>query len=136
MTYHPARQVTGWVGWIWFGGMMMVLAGLFNIITGLAAVLANRIYVQTPNRLLLFDVTTWGWLHLFLGVLVLATGIAVTAGQSWARVVGVILVMLNALTQLTWIAVNPWWSLAVIAVDVLVLYALIVHGSEAKADRP
>ncbi|MEO3798648.1 hypothetical protein [Nonomuraea sp. B1E8] len=113
-----------------------VLAGLFNIITGLAAVLANRIYVQTPNRLLLFDVTTWGWLHLFLGVLVLATGIAVTVGQSWARVVGVILVMLNALTQLTWIAVNPWWSLAVIAVDVLVLYALIVHGSEAKADRP
>ncbi|TYB50763.1 hypothetical protein FXF51_55190 [Nonomuraea sp. PA05] len=134
MTYHHARQVTGWVGWIWFGGMMMVLAGLFNIITGLAAVFANRVYVQTPNRLLLFDVTTWGWLHLALGVLLLATGIAVSVGQTWARMVGVVLVMLNALTQLTWIAVNPWWSLAVIAVDVLVLYALIVHGREAKVD--
>ncbi|MCF6475278.1 hypothetical protein FAF44_43965 [Nonomuraea sp. MG754425] len=134
MTYHHTRQVTGWVGWIWFGGMMMVLSGLFNIITGLTAVFANRVYVQTPNRLLLFDVSTWGWVHLVLGVLVLATGIAVSVGQTWARVVGIVLVMLNALTQLTWIAVNPWWSLAVIAVDVLVLYALIVHGREAKLD--
>ncbi|WP_433515331.1 DUF7144 family membrane protein [Nonomuraea sp. CA-143628] len=134
MTYHQARHVTGWVGWIWFGGMMMVLAGLFNIITGLAAVFANRVYVQTPARLLLFDVTGWGWLHLLFGVLVLATGIAVTLGQDWARLVGIVLVMLNAITQLTWIAVNPWWSLAVIAVDVLVLYALIVHGREAKLD--
>ena len=134
MTYHDARQVTGWVGWIWFGGIMMILAGLFNIITGLAAISANRVYVQTPYRLLLFDVTAWGWIHLLLGVLVLATGIAVSVGQSWARVVGAILVMLNALTQLTWIAVNPWWSLAVIAIDVLVLYALIVHGREARVD--
>ncbi|MCK2216987.1 hypothetical protein MF672_024800 [Actinomadura sp. ATCC 31491] len=135
MTYHHhTREVTGWVGWIWFGGMMMVLAGLFNIITGLAAVFANRVYVQAPNRLLLLDVTGWGWLHLVLGVLVLATGVAVTAGQTWARVAGVVLVMLNALTQLTWIAVNPWWSLAVIAIDVLVLYALIVHGREARLD--
>ncbi|QYC38627.1 hypothetical protein Nocox_05000 [Nonomuraea coxensis DSM 45129] len=134
MTCHHARHVTGWVGWIWFGGMLMILAGLFNIITGFAAVIASRVYVATPARLLVFDVTTWGWVHVVLGVLVLVTGVAVTAGQTWARVVGVILVMLNALTQLTWIAVNPWWSLAVIAVDVLVMYALIVHGREASLD--
>ncbi|PZG18523.1 DUF7144 family membrane protein [Nonomuraea aridisoli] len=134
MAYHHARQVTGWVGWVWFGGMMMILAGLFNIITGLAAIFAERVYVATPSRLLLFDISTWGWLHLILGVLILATGIAVMTGQTWARVVGAVLVMLNALTQLTWIAVNPWWSLAVIAIDVLVLYAIIVHGREARAD--
>ncbi|GAA4963915.1 vacuolar-type H+-ATPase subunit I/STV1 [Nonomuraea thailandensis] len=136
MTFHThhTRPMTGWVGWIWFGGMMMVLAGLFNVITGLTAVFANRIYVQTPNRILLFDLTTWGWLHFAFGLLLLATGIAITVGQAWARVVGVVLVMLNALTQLTWIAVNPWWSLAVIAIDVLVLYALIVHGREAELD--
>jgi hypothetical protein len=132
MTYHQARPVTGWVGWIWFGGMMMILSGLFNIITGLAAAVTRQVYVQTPNRILLFDTTTWGWIHLALGVLILITGIAVTVGQNWARVIGSILVMLNALTQLTWIAVNPWWSLAVIAIDVLVLYAIIVHGREAR----
>lgn len=134
MAYHHARQVTGWVGWIWFGGMMMILAGFFNIITGLAAIFADRVYMPTPARLLLFDVSTWGWLHLILGVLILATGIAVMTGQTWARVAGAVLVMLNALTQLTWIAVNPWWSLAVIAIDVLVLYAIIVHGREARTD--
>ncbi|TDD46373.1 hypothetical protein E1286_21160 [Nonomuraea terrae] len=134
MAYHHARQVTGWVGWIWFGGLMMILAGLFNIITGLAAISAERVYVATPSRLLLFGVSTWGWLHLILGVLILATGVAVMIGQTWARVVGAVLVMLNALTQLTWIAVNPWWSLAVIAIDVLVLYAIIVHGRETRPD--
>ncbi|MEV5895982.1 DUF7144 family membrane protein [Nonomuraea fuscirosea] len=134
MTYHHAPRATGWVGWVWFGGAMMIMAGLFNVITGLAAVFAERVYVQTAARLLIFDVTTWGWVHLILGVLVLATGVAVMVGQNWARVVGVVLVMLNALTQLTWIAVNPWWSLAVIAIDVLVLYALIVHGREARLD--
>ncbi|HEX4813164.1 MAG TPA: hypothetical protein VFV66_10485 [Nonomuraea sp.] len=134
MAYHHARGVTGWIGWIWFAGLMMIMSGLFNIITGLAAVFANRVYVQTPNQILLFDVTTWGWLHVILGVLVLATGVGVMVGRGWARLVGIILVTLNALTQLTWIAVNPWWSLAVIAVDVLVLYALIVHGHEAKLE--
>ncbi|KAB8190650.1 hypothetical protein FH608_034635 [Nonomuraea phyllanthi] len=134
MTYQHTRQVTGWVGWIWFGGMMMILSGFFDIITGLTALLADRVYLQALNRLVLVDVISWGWVHLGLGIVILATGVAVIRGQDWARMVGVILVMLNALTQLTWIAVNPWWSLAVIAVDVLVLYALIVHGREAKLD--
>ncbi|AQZ61849.1 putative integral membrane protein [[Actinomadura] parvosata subsp. kistnae] len=132
MTYHHTRHVSGWVGWIWFAGMLMIIAGVFNIIGGLYAVINDDVYVRTPLRLLFFDVSTWGWLHLIFGVVLLATGLAVSVGQTWARVVAAILVMLNAMTQLTWIGVNPWWSLAVIAVDVLVLYALIVHGREAR----
>ncbi|MFG3438871.1 hypothetical protein ACGF0J_16635 [Nonomuraea sp. NPDC047897] len=133
MTYQARQQhVTGWVGWVWFAGIILILSGLFNAISGLNAIFHRDVYVQTAGSLLVLDVTGWGWIHLLFGVLLIATGIAVSMGQTWARAVAVVLVMLNALTQLTWISVNPWWSLAVIAVDVLVLYALIVHGSEAK----
>ncbi|MFI7450026.1 hypothetical protein ACIBQX_21230 [Nonomuraea sp. NPDC049714] len=135
MTYHHAGRATGWVGWIWFAAMLMIIAGVFNVIGGLYAIINDDVYIRTPLRLLLFDVSTWGWLHLIFGVVLLLTGLAVSVGQTWARVLAVVLVMLNAMTQLTWIGVNPWWSLAVIAVDVLVLYALIVHGREAKELR-
>ncbi|MEU8252158.1 hypothetical protein [Nonomuraea sp. NPDC048916] len=133
MTYQTRQQhITGWVGWVWFAGLMMIMSGLFNAISGLYAIFSGDIYVQTARRLLLFNVTGWGWVHLALGVLLVVAGVAVFGGQIWARIAAVVLVMLNALTQLTWITVNPWWSLAVIAIDVVVLYALIVHGQEAK----
>ncbi|GGO62880.1 DUF7144 family membrane protein [Nonomuraea cavernae] len=129
------RNVTGWVGWVWFAGIIMILSGLFNAITGMYAVIYGDIYVQTARRLLLFDLTGWGWLHLAFGILLIVTGVALTMGQTWARIAAVIIVMLNALSQLMWIAINPWWSLTVIAVDVLVLYALIVHGGESREAR-
>ncbi|MGW7480810.1 DUF7144 family membrane protein [Nonomuraea muscovyensis] len=133
MTYQARQQhITGWVGWVWFAGIMLILSGLFNAVSGLYGIFYRAVYVQAAGSLLVFDVTGWGWIHLLLGLVLIATGIAVSIGQTWARVVAVVLVMLNALTQLIWISVNPWWSLAVIAVDVLVLYALIVHGRETK----
>ncbi|MFI7442797.1 DUF7144 family membrane protein [Nonomuraea indica] len=133
MTYQARQQhVTGWVGWVWFAGIILILSGLFNAISGLYAIFHRDVYIQAAGSLLVFDLTGWGWIHLLLGLALIATGIAVSVGQTWARAVAVVLVMLNALTQLIWISVNPWWSLAVIAVDVLVLYALIVHGREAK----
>lgn len=133
MTYQARQQhVTGWVGWIWFAGIIMILAGLFNAISGLYAIFHRGLYVDVSGRLLVFDATGWGWVHLLLGIVLVATGIAVSVGQEWARVVAIVLVMINAITQLMWLPVNPWWSLAVIAIDVVVLYALIVHGREAK----
>jgi hypothetical protein len=131
MTYH-SRQITGWVGWVWFAGMLMIVSGVFNIIAGLYAVMTGQVYVRTAQHLLFFDVAGWGWLHLVFGIVILLAGLAVCVGQTWARVVAAVLVMINAMTQLAWIGVNPWWSLTVIAIDVLVLYALIVHGGEAR----
>ncbi|MFG1707940.1 hypothetical protein ACFLIM_32505 [Nonomuraea sp. M3C6] len=131
MTYQT-RQVTGWVGWVWFAAMLMIIAGVFNFISGLYAIVNSGLFVGMPARLLLFDVAVWGWVHLIFGIVLFLTGLALTVGQTWARVVAAVLVMLNAMTQLIWITVNPWWSLAVIAVDLLVLYALTVHGREAK----
>ncbi|PZG27466.1 hypothetical protein C1I98_33355 [Spongiactinospora gelatinilytica] len=135
MTYqsgHPRQAITGWVGWVWFAGIILIMVGIFNIVSGLYAIVNSDLYVQTPSRLLLFNLAGWGWIHLIFGVLLLATGIALSIGETWARAVATVLVVINAITQLIWLAVNPWWSLVIIAVDVLVLYAIIVHGREAK----
>ncbi|MEV4095264.1 DUF7144 family membrane protein [Streptosporangium saharense] len=131
---HNTR-VTGWIGWIWFAGVVMIVDGFFNAISGLYAIFNNDLYVQIRDKLLVLNLTGWGWVHLILGILLVVVGITLLMGQSWARVAAIVLVAINAITQMAWLAANPWWSIVVIAVDVVILYALIVHGREAAALR-
>ncbi|MFF4412566.1 hypothetical protein ACFYY8_08545 [Streptosporangium sp. NPDC001559] len=131
---HNTRM-TGWIGWIWFAGVVMIVDGFFNAISGLYAIFNNDLYVQIRDKLLVLNLTGWGWVHLILGILLVAVGITLLMGQEWARMAAIVLVAINAITQMAWLAANPWWSIVVIAVDVVILYALIVHGREAAAVR-
>lgn len=121
-----------WAGWLYFGGAMMVLLGTFNVIEGLVALFNDEYYVATAQGLLVFDITAWGWVHLIIGVIAMAVGIGVFTGAMWARVCGVILCGINAIAQLAFLSAYPVWGILVIALDVLVIWALIVHGDEAK----
>jgi amino acid permease len=121
-----------WLGWLYLGGMVMFMVGAFNAIEGLVALFNDEYYVQTPQGLLLFDITTWGWIHLIIGVAAIAVAIGVFAGAAWARICGVILCGINALTQLLFLSAYPAWAVLVIAFDILVIWALIVHGDEAR----
>ncbi|WP_371783746.1 DUF7144 family membrane protein [Streptosporangium subroseum] len=134
-TSTGAPRITGWVGWVWFAALMMILTGAFNIIYGLVAILRSTFFLETPNNTLLFNLSAWGWIHLILGILLVVAGFAVIAGQTWARAVAVILAMVNAITQMLLFSAYPWWSLLAIAIDVLVIYALIVHGRESEEVR-
>jgi hypothetical protein len=84
---------------------------------------------------LVFDVQNWGWWHLIIGILMVLVAAALFVGQTWARVIAVILVMLNAIGQLVLLPVQPWWSLIVLTLDVLVIYARTVHGRELRVAR-
>ncbi len=113
-----------------FAGVMMIVAGGFQSLTGLAAIFKDGFYVTTPNYLLEFDTTTWGWGHLLLGVLVLFAGIAVLNGQVWGRTIGVILAALSALVNFAFIPYYPFWSMLIIAVDIFIIWALTAHGRD------
>jgi hypothetical protein len=129
-------EMTGWVGWIIFAGVMMFMIGCFSAINGLIGIFKDEYYVVGSNDLVIsVDYTTWGWVHLLLGILIAATGVGAMAGQTWARVVGVGLVALNALVNFAFLSAYPVWSLIIITLDVFVIYALIVHGREAGALR-
>ncbi|KAA9163607.1 hypothetical protein FPZ12_008855 [Amycolatopsis acidicola] len=130
-----ARTRTLWVGWIWFGGAMMILLGIFGVIQGLVALFNDKYYVVGPEGLLVFDLTGWGWVHLILGALAIVAGFALFSGATWARVTAVVLATINAVAQLAFLSAYPVWGTICIALDVLVIWAVIVHGKEVQSDR-
>jgi hypothetical protein len=117
-------------GFIVFAGVMMIMAGGFQTLAGVAALFKDDLYVRTPNYLLEFDTTTWGWIHLLMGLLVLFAGIAVLNGKVWGRTIGVILAVLSALANFAFIPYYPFWSLTVVAVDIFIIWALTAHGRD------
>ena len=133
---HHADEVTGWVGWVMFAGVIMLVAGFFNAIEGLVALLRHS-YYQVPSTGLVIKTSyaTWGWALLISGVIVIAAGFGVMAGRTWARVLGVTLAVLNAVVNMGFVAAYPIWTTITIALDVLVIYALLAHGREARAIR-
>ena len=127
------HEVSSWaVGFVLFAGVMMIMAGAFQAFSGLVALFEDEFYVATRNYLFQFDATTWGWIHLIGGALVAVAGFAVMAGQTWARVVGIILAVLSAIANFTFLPYYPFWAIIIIAVDVFVIWALAVHGRDVK----
>ncbi|KQY46032.1 hypothetical protein [Cellulomonas sp. Root137] len=132
-----AQRVTAWVGWVWFAAFAILVSGLFNIIAGAVAAFSPKTVVSwTPDGIAVVDVSTWGWVHLVLGALLLLVGFALFSGTGWARVTAIVLVILNLLAQFVSLPITPWWSLIAIALDFFILWALTVHGDEvARANR-
>ena len=129
------KPATGWVGWIFLAGVVMVTSGALNAIQGLAALFRDeRYWVTLGGSVLTFDVTAWGWIHLIFGILLVVFGVMLMQGSTLARVVGIVLVALNLVAQFSWSTLYPFWALIVITVDILVLYALVIHGRELDAD--
>lgn len=128
---------TRWAGWGVFAGVMLVIAGVFDLFFGLAAVIGpDSAYLLSPTgTLFLFDIGGWGWWHFISGVLLVLTALAFFAGATWARIVAIVLVVLNAIGQFVLLPVQPWLSLAVLTVDVFIIYALTVHGREFSEAR-
>lgn len=128
-----STRVTGWTGWIVFAAVILLISGVFSAVQGLVALIGpSAYYVLGEGSLWLLDVTGWGWWNLIIGVLLVLVALALVAGQTWARVVAVILVIISAFGQLLLIPAQPWWSLITIAIDVLIIYALTVHGREMR----
>ena len=126
-------QATGWVGWIVFSGILMVMLGMFQAVMGFVALFKDDFYLVARTGLVVsLDYTTWGWVHLLIGILAVCAGFGVLVGQMWARVFGIILALVSAVTNLVFIAAYPVWSTIVIVVDILVIFALSVHGREVK----
>jgi hypothetical protein len=124
-----------WSGWVRFGGIVMVVTGTFSVLEGILALAAPTTYVTIDGAVLAIDLVAWGWLHLVLGVLVLATGVALLGRDvpGWARALGIGLVTVNMIVQLAWLPAYPIWSILVLALDVLVLYALMVTWDDTPA---
>lgn len=107
-----------------FGGVLLVTVGLFQLIEGLSAIVEDDVFLVTSDYLYSFDLTTWGWIHLAVGAVAVVVGLCVLYGQTWARATGILIATVSVVANFAWLPHFPVWSLLVIAVDVLVIWAL------------
>jgi hypothetical protein len=116
-------------GWITFAGIMLTMAGFFNVINGIAAI-ANSNYLA--NQLLFANLDAWGWFFLIWGIIQICVGFAIFSGASWAAIVGVVAAFFNVIAQLSWARTYPVWAVSAMVIDVLVIYALVVYGGQKQ----
>jgi hypothetical protein len=125
--YVPSEPVSPWaISGVIFAATMMVMIGIFQAISGLVAIIEDNISFYSPVTGYTFDysVTTWGWIHLILGILVFLAGIALFSGRTWAAVIAIFIAMLSAISNFFWIPYYPFWSILIIALDVFVIWSL------------
>jgi hypothetical protein len=123
-----------WSGWIGFAGLMIMIIGAIDFFEGLIAVIRKEYYAFTPQGLIVFNVTTWGWLAMIFGIVLFLVGLGLTGGAGWARWLAIILIAVNLLGQLGWLgnSATPVWTLTVIALQIIVLFALTARWHDAE----
>ena len=128
---RPAEDdISGWAaGGIIFAATILIMVGVFQAIAGLVAIIDDEFYVVTRNYTFDLDTSGWGWIHLLIGLALVATGWALFARQTWAGVAAIVLAMLSAIANFFFIPYYPFWSILLIALDVWVIWALTRPGA-------
>jgi len=120
----------GPTGWAVFAGVLLLMVGFLDFFYGLAAVLNDEVVVVGGHGAIIADLTTWGWVNMIIGAILVLTSIGLFAAQEWARWTAVFFVTLNAVSQVGIFTVAPIWALIVILLDVIIIYNLTVRASE------
>jgi hypothetical protein len=121
-------------GWVVFGAVLLVLAAVLHAVEGLVALTEPDHYLTGSAGLAVpVSWTTWGWAHIALGVAAFLAGLGLLAGARPARVAAVVIACLSAVVHVAFAAAQPFWSVIVIALDVAVIFAAVVHGRDLRA---
>jgi hypothetical protein len=127
------EQPSGWVGWISFAAFMLILLGCFHAIQGLVALFDDQKFLVADSGLVVsVDYTAWGWVHLIGGIIVVLAGVALFTGRLWARTVGVLAAFASAIVSIGFLPAYPVCAAIMIAMDIIVIWAITVHGAEMK----
>jgi hypothetical protein len=131
--YDEYPELKG-IGWVLFSAMALGLVGAWAIIEGALAISSSKVYA--PNAHYVFsDLRTWGWIVMILGILAVIASFALFAGSELARWFAIAVAGINAFGQLMFADANPWWSVAMFTVDVLIIYGLAVYGGSRLRGR-
>ncbi|MFJ2771415.1 hypothetical protein [Streptomyces sp. NPDC087300] len=132
----PDRDTEGTSMWAtggtMFAGVLMLVNGILGVFEGIAGIAKDDVYERIGDYVYKFNLTTWGWIHLILGILVAVTGAGILRGASWAKATGVALASLAIVAQFLWLPYTPVWALISIAMGIFVVWALCTD----RSDRP
>jgi hypothetical protein len=131
---RPGERATGWAGFLAFAGVMLAILGLFQLMSGLTALFREDFYAVGPSGLVVqVSYDAWGWGLLALGAVSIFAAALLLRGNMFGRVLAGIIAVVSSLFHLAFLNAHPWWSVLAIAFNVVVLYAIAMHGSELKA---
>jgi hypothetical protein len=125
--YAGAEASTRGTGWVTFAAILLFLAGIWNVIDGVAAISTAHVY-PAGTHYVFSDLNTWGWIVLALGIVQLAAGASLTTGTEWAKWFAILVTGVNAIGQLLFLPAYPFWALSMFTLDVLIIYGLAVYG--------
>ncbi|MDQ8703991.1 hypothetical protein RCO28_16035 [Streptomyces sp. LHD-70] len=120
-------------GGVMFAGVLLMLEGMFSAIAGISAIAKDDVYARLGDYVFELNLTSWGWIHLVVGVIAFITGAGLLKGAAWARTLGVTIAALVVLLQFLWLPYQPIWSLVTIALAVFVIWALCTDTGREPA---
>lgn len=132
MARKNSNEMSGWTGWAGFACIMLLLAGFFHVIAGFVALFTDRVYLIGEESLWALDYVQWGWIHVVAGLLAIWAASSLMQSHSFGRTAAVLVAVTSAVVSMTFVPIYPIWSLVIIAVDVLIIYAVSVHGDSLK----
>lgn len=121
-------------GWVSFAGIILITVGIFQAFAGLVGLIEDEFYAVTPEYVVQFDATTWGWIHIIIGLIVVAAGFGIFSGNVLARTVGVFAALGSMISVFAWLPWYPIWGIIVVSMNIAIIWALTVHG-RVFADR-
>lgn len=113
----------------------MLVTGFMDIFQGIAGIAEDDVYTRVGDYVFKFNLTTWGWIHLILGVIVAIAGYGILKGAEWGRVAGIALASLNVLFQFLFLPYQPWWALFSMAISVFVIWALATDEAYGRHEK-
>ncbi|MBB5916252.1 hypothetical protein BJY24_005164 [Nocardia transvalensis] len=128
---HPVRQGVA-AGTSIGAAILLLTVGVLSLFQGISAVAKDELFVVGVDYVYKFDITTWGWIHIVLGILLIISAIGLMTGAMWARIVAIGLAALSILGNFLWLPYYPWWSVLVIALDVVVIWAVATWRPEEE----
>jgi hypothetical protein len=134
-TLATSARTTGWVGWGIFASVMMIIGGTLDIFNGFIAVVNDDWVVWSNRSAVYLDISTWGWVHIVVGALVVIAGFGVLTGNLLARLVGVLMAAVSLVGNFLFMPAYPLWAITLIVIDALVIWALTAHGAELREPR-
>jgi hypothetical protein len=133
MSMHASEKVSErGTGGAFLASVLMIVGGAMAVLMGLAGILKDAFYVIPANYWITFDTTTWGWINLGVGAVLIAAGLGVMTGATWARWLGITVVAVAAVVTFLFIPVVPFWAMTLIVIDLWVIHSLVVHVREPQ----
>ncbi|MEU5214934.1 hypothetical protein AB0G79_01870 [Streptomyces sp. NPDC020807] len=118
-----------------FAGVLMLVTGFLDIFQGIVGIAEDDVYTHIGDYVFKFDLTTWGWIHLILGVIIAVAGFGILKGAEWGRVAGIALASLNILFQFLFLPYQPWWALFSMAISIFVIWALATDEGYGASEK-